>query len=52
MSAFQSESQDAWKEAFFDKQDRTTPGNDQQPGWHLTAVGVTLGLVALLMLSV
>lgn len=52
MSGFEADSQDAWKEAFFDKQDAMTPGPDHQPGWRLTAIGVTLGLVALLLLSI
>ena len=52
MSGAETDGQDAWQEAFFDTQDRTTPAPDHQPGWQLTAIGITIGVMALLMLSV
>ena len=51
MSGAETDSQDAWQETFFDKHDRTTPAPDYQPGWQLTAIGIIVGMMALLMLS-
>ncbi len=52
MSAAETDLQDAWQETFFHSQDRTTPGPDDQPGWQLTALGIVIGVLALLVLSV
>ena len=52
MSGAETDAQNAWQEAFFDTKQRTTPTRDEQPGWQLTAIGVTVGVLALLILSV
>ena len=52
MSGAEIDGQQAWQEEFFNTQDRKTPAHDEQPGWQLTAIGVTIGLMALLILSV
>ena len=52
MSAADTHRQDAWQETFFPAQDRTAPGPDDRPGWQLTALGIVIGVLGLLMLSV
>ena len=51
MSGAEGDVQEAWQEAFFERHERVTPAPDYQPGWQLTAIGITVGLMALLMLS-
>ena len=51
MSGFELGSNQAWQEAFFEPQVRSAPTSDTQPGWVLTAIGVALGIAAIVMLS-
>ncbi len=52
MSALETNGGEAWQDAFIDTQNRTTPKPDDQPSWQLTALGVAIGFLALIVLSV
>ncbi len=41
-----------WKATFLESEQRVTPARDFQHGWKLTAVTVTLGILAVMALSI
>ena len=51
MSALELDHDDRWKDVFLDDRRRETPPRDYQPDWRLTAVGVSLCVLALLALT-
>ena len=51
MSTIEINDDENWKEVFLQREERVTPPADYQHGWKLTAVTVTLGLLALMALS-
>ena len=52
MQSIEMDDDEDWKEVFLQKEERVTPSPEYQHGWKLTAVTVTLGLLALMVLSV
>jgi hypothetical protein len=51
MPSIETNDDEDWKAPFLETEERVTPSRDYQHGWKLTAVTVTLGILAILALS-